>query len=174
MGGKGPKALERVARAADGWLTANVTPDEAGRGRDTIAARAEALGRTIDDEHYGISVPYARSSIPPPVEEALRARRPDGSITDIAPIGAGALTALLGQHIERGLVEVRAPAARRHRPRRGPGVAGRHGDPTADVICLGFASDSLCSDNPGGGQPARHCGADTPAQLLRDTCRHGT
>jgi probable F420-dependent oxidoreductase len=103
MGGKGPKALERVARAADGWLTANVTPDEAGRGRDTIAARAEALGRTIDDEHYGISVPYARSSIPPPVEEALRARRPDGSITDIAPIGGGALTALVGQHIERGL-----------------------------------------------------------------------
>jgi probable F420-dependent oxidoreductase len=103
MGGVGPKALARVARAADGWLTANVTPAEAARGRDSIAAQADAAGRTIDEEHYGISVPYARSAIPPAVEAALRARRADETIAEIAPVGASELTSLLRRHIDNGL-----------------------------------------------------------------------
>ena len=40
LGGIGPAALERVARTADGWLTAAATPAEAARGRMTISARA--------------------------------------------------------------------------------------------------------------------------------------
>jgi probable F420-dependent oxidoreductase len=103
MGGVGPKALARVARAADGWLTANATPEEAKQGRDAIADQAAALGRVIDEEHYGISVPYARSAIPAPVETMMRARRKDRSITDIAPIGAAELTELLRRHIDNGL-----------------------------------------------------------------------
>ncbi len=59
LGGAGPRALERVARCADGWLTANVTPEEAGRGRAVIVARSDAIGREIDAEHFGISIPYA-------------------------------------------------------------------------------------------------------------------
>jgi probable F420-dependent oxidoreductase len=103
MGGTGPRAMERVAASADGWLTAALTPDEAGRGRATILAHAERMGREIDVEHFGISVPYARAEIPAAAAAALRARRPDGSLDDIIPIGADALTALVKRHLDNGL-----------------------------------------------------------------------
>jgi probable F420-dependent oxidoreductase len=103
VGGTGPKALERAARAADGWLTAALTPEEAGRGRDTILARAEALGRPIDPEHFGVSIPYARTAVPDAVAEGLRARRKDGSLTDIVPVGAPAIRALVQRHVDVGL-----------------------------------------------------------------------
>src|SRR5262249_4503756 len=64
LGGIAPTALERVARIADGWLTAAATPAEAARGCVTISARAVELGRTIDPEHFGISIPYARTEPP--------------------------------------------------------------------------------------------------------------
>jgi probable F420-dependent oxidoreductase len=103
LGGAGPRALERVARCGDGWLTANVTPSEAGRGRAEIVARAVALDRHIDDEHYGISIPFARTGIPAATATALRARRSDGDLRDIAPVGGDELVALLKQHIDQGL-----------------------------------------------------------------------
>ncbi len=79
MGGTGPRALQRVAAMADGWLTANVTPDEAGRGRAAILAHAAGLGRTIDEEHFGVSIPFARAEVPAVTVAALRARRGDGA-----------------------------------------------------------------------------------------------
>ncbi len=103
VGGTGPKALERAARAADGWLTAALTPEEADQGRATILWRAEELGRPIDPEHFGISVPYARTAVPDAVAEGLRARRRDGSLTDIVPVGAGPLRGLLKRHMGAGL-----------------------------------------------------------------------
>jgi probable F420-dependent oxidoreductase len=103
VGGTGPKALERAARASDGWLTAALTPEEADQGRATILWRAEELGRPIDPEHFGISVPYARSAVPDAVAEGLRARRRDGSLTDIVPVGASALRTLLQRHMGAGL-----------------------------------------------------------------------
>jgi probable F420-dependent oxidoreductase len=103
LGGSGPQALARVGRAADGWLTANVTPSEAVAGLEVVAGHAEAAGRVIDPEHYGISVPYARRAIPPETIAALRARRPDGDLTDIIPVGAGELVDLLGRHVDAGL-----------------------------------------------------------------------
>ncbi len=103
VGGTGPRALERAARASDGWLTAALTPDEARRGRETILRRAGELGRAIDPEHFGISLPYARTAVPAAVEAGLRARRKDGDLTDIVPVGAPALTELLGRHIDAGL-----------------------------------------------------------------------
>lgn len=103
LGGAGPRALERVARCADGWLTANVTPEEAGSGRASIVARANSLGRPIDEEHYGISIPFARTEIPPASVVALRARRGDDDLHDIAPVGADELIALVKRHVDNGL-----------------------------------------------------------------------
>jgi probable F420-dependent oxidoreductase len=107
LGGAGPRALERVARCADGWLTANVTPEEAGSGRAAIVAQAESLGKQIDEEHYGISIPFARSEIPAATVAALRARRSarqsDGDLHDIAPVGADELIALVKRHVDNGL-----------------------------------------------------------------------
>ncbi len=103
MGGTGPKALARVAHFADGWLTANVTPAEATAGRDTILAAAAKAGRDVDVEHFGISVPYARTELSGPSLAAAVARRPDGDVTDIVPVGADALEGLIRRHIDGGL-----------------------------------------------------------------------
>ena len=103
LGGLGPAALERVARIADGWLTAAATPAEAGRGRATIVERAAELGRTIDPEHFGISVPYGRVEPPAAAVETLRRRRPDRDLTEILPVGRQALLALTRAHLDEGI-----------------------------------------------------------------------
>lgn len=103
LGGHGPAALRRTGRLADGWLTAAVSPEEAGEGRRTIQAAARDAGRTLDDEHFGISMPYARVEPPDPVRDAVRLRRPEVNVDDVLPVGASALSALLERHIANGL-----------------------------------------------------------------------
>lgn len=102
-GGAGPAALERVARHADGWLTSAVTPAEAARGRATIEARSATLGRAIDPEHFGISIPVAAA---PPAENdlaALRARRTDRDLGEVLAVGPGALRRLVEAHLDGGI-----------------------------------------------------------------------
>ena len=103
LGGKGPLALERVARAADGWLTSVITPPEARLARETIEARAQQLGRHIDPEHFGISIPVARRAPPEAAISALRVRREDRDLTDIVAVGTPRLRALIGAHLDAGL-----------------------------------------------------------------------
>lgn len=103
FGGLGPAALERVARTADGWLTAAATPAEAAAGRAKILARTAELGRQIDPEHFGISVPYAFSPPSDAAVEAVRQRRADRDLTDILPVGATALRALVEAHLAGGV-----------------------------------------------------------------------
>jgi probable F420-dependent oxidoreductase len=105
MGGAGPKTLERVGQVADGWLTANITPDEAARGREAIQAAATRHGREIDAEHFGISMPYARSTVSDSTLAVLRARRPNDApdLEEIVPVGPDALVSLLKRHIDAGL-----------------------------------------------------------------------
>lgn len=106
LGGTGPVALARAGRCSDGWLTANSTPEEAGNGRAAIQAAAAKAGRTIDVEHFGISMPFARTALSAPAVAAMQARRGDRPVDDIgelAPVGAAALRGLLGRHIEQGL-----------------------------------------------------------------------
>ncbi|MEQ8659332.1 MAG: LLM class flavin-dependent oxidoreductase [Gammaproteobacteria bacterium] len=103
LGGKGRAALERVARAGDGWLTAAVTPAEAGRGRRTIEAALARSGRCIDAEHYGISIPVAGTTPDEALLAPLRARRADGDLTDIVAVGGDDLRALVEAHLAEGI-----------------------------------------------------------------------
>lgn len=103
LGGHGPEALRRTGRLADGWLTATVTPEEAGAGRIAIDAAAAEAGRTIDAEHFGISLPYARSGPPDLMFQGLRARRPDVDLADVLPVGPAAIVSLIQRHIDHGL-----------------------------------------------------------------------
>lgn len=109
LGGMGPRALRRVGRLADGWLTARIGPEQAGAGRRTIEQAAAEAGRTIDPEHFGISVPYSRE---PLTEDAVAAvlRRPgakpvEADRRDILPVGAAELVDLLQRHIAEGLTK---------------------------------------------------------------------
>ena len=103
LGGQGPKALARIGRLADGWLGAGITPAEVGAARARIDAAAADAGRTVDPEHHGLSIAYARTDPDGPRLAALRARRPDADLADILPVGAAGLRDLIGRLVDEGL-----------------------------------------------------------------------
>lgn len=102
LGGNGPKALHSTGTYADGWLASRATPAEAAAHRTTIAAAAHDAGRCIDDDHFGISIPYARG----PVADRLVAatmRDCNAAREDILPFGPAELQRLLRAHLDGGL-----------------------------------------------------------------------
>jgi probable F420-dependent oxidoreductase len=103
LGGRGPKALERVGRIADGWLGAAITPPEARVARERIQQSAASAGREVDPEHFGLSIPYARATPDPALLSGLVARRPDIDPLLLVPVGAAALRELMLRHIDAGL-----------------------------------------------------------------------
>ncbi|MBV9197818.1 MAG: LLM class flavin-dependent oxidoreductase [Solirubrobacterales bacterium] len=103
LGGRGPKALERAGRIADGWLGAQLTPAEAGRAREQIQLAAAHVVREVDPEHFGLSIAYAREEADPELLHTTRARRPDIDPRQLIPVGAKALRSLLEQYIDAGL-----------------------------------------------------------------------
>ena len=102
LGGNGPKALQSTGTHADGWLASRATPAEAEVNRQRIQEVAEAAGRVIDDDHFGISIPYSRVELSDDVVNATM-RQCDAPRPDILPIGADEVVALLRRHIDAGL-----------------------------------------------------------------------
>ncbi len=118
LGGIAPSELRRVGRLADGWLPSFVTPDDAARGREVIETTLREHGRTIDDDHYGVLVPYAHGPVPEAVLAGLAARRPDLSDPgELVPQGWDRLLALVDRFVAVGttkfvvlpIVEPRTP-----------------------------------------------------------------
>jgi probable F420-dependent oxidoreductase len=97
LGGRGPQALERVGRLADGWLGAAVTPGDSVLARERIQESAARAGREVDPEHFGMSIPYART---PPSPERLAALRGEPGTLGV---GAGGLRELVAGYIDAGL-----------------------------------------------------------------------
>jgi probable F420-dependent oxidoreductase len=58
IGGSSDAAIRRTARLATGWQGGAETPDEARPIVARIKAETAALGRSIDEDHYGIGIPY--------------------------------------------------------------------------------------------------------------------
>jgi probable F420-dependent oxidoreductase len=113
LGGRGPKALDRVGRIADGWLGALVTPAEAPAARERILASAANAGRQVDPEHFGMSIGYARAAPRPSELTALAARRPDADPRELIAVGREGLRALVQGYIDAGLSKfVVRPTAR--------------------------------------------------------------
>jgi probable F420-dependent oxidoreductase len=103
LGGRGPKALERVGRIADGWLGAAITPAEARAACERIRQSAASAAREVDPEHFGLSIPYARTTPDPALLRGMVARRPDVDPLALLPVGAPALRELIVRHIDAGL-----------------------------------------------------------------------
>lgn len=103
LGGIGPKALDRVGRLGDGWLGAAMGPAEAGAAVQRINASAATCGRSIDPEHHGLSIGYARTEIDKVTVAGLRRRNPDVDLRDLVPVGAPALADLLRRYVDEGL-----------------------------------------------------------------------
>jgi probable F420-dependent oxidoreductase len=103
LGGRGPKALDRVGRVADGWLGAQVTPPEARVARERIQTSAATAGREIDHEHFGLSIAYTRAGPDPELLGTLTRRRPDIDPRTIVPVGAEGLRRAIHDYVEAGL-----------------------------------------------------------------------
>ncbi len=105
LGGSGPDAIRRAGRLSDGWLGSLVSPDRAGILREEIQREASLAGRTIDPEHFGMSIGYARD--PADVERSFRLRRPRPAdapnLSEVVPVGSTALRDLVDRLLDQGL-----------------------------------------------------------------------
>jgi probable F420-dependent oxidoreductase len=120
LGGIAESELKRVGRLADGWLPSFVTPADAEAGWQIINTVAREHDREIEDEHFGVLIPYSIGPAPEPVLAGLRARRPDlDDISQIVPQGWDELTRTINRFIDVGaskfvvipLVEPTSPGA---------------------------------------------------------------
>jgi probable F420-dependent oxidoreductase len=102
LGGNARSALQRAGRLSDGWLPALCTPAEAAAGRAAIEAAAREAGRTIDPEHFGISVAYARDAIPPSQVARIAKRRPGVDPSTLIPIGMTSVRDMLDRYVDVG------------------------------------------------------------------------
>jgi len=103
LGGRGPQALERVGRIADGWLGALVTPPEARAARERIQDAAGRAGRCIDPEHFGLSLAYAREAPEPALLSNLQRHRDGVDPLALLPVGVAALRQQLEALLDAGL-----------------------------------------------------------------------
>ena len=103
LGGRGPQALERVGRIADGWLGAQLTPAEADPTRRRIQDAASRAKREVDPEHFGMSIPYARVTPAAELLGALAARRPDLDPLAVVPVGRTGLRDFIERYVDAGL-----------------------------------------------------------------------
>ncbi len=101
LGGNVPSSLRRTGRLADGWLPSMCTPAEATAGRRVIEQAATEAGRSIDPEHYGISIGYRRGDVSPRLGR-LATRRTDAELVELVPDGTPALRTLIERYIEVG------------------------------------------------------------------------
>jgi probable F420-dependent oxidoreductase len=103
LGGIAPSELRRVGRLADGWLPSFVTPHDAEAGRAVIEQVCAEHERTIDDDHYGVLIPYTTGGVPDALVALLAKRRPDlDDPSVLVPRGWDELVAAIGRFVDVG------------------------------------------------------------------------
>jgi probable F420-dependent oxidoreductase len=113
LGGSAPAAFRRIGALADGWLGSFLTPAEARAGREAIERAAEQAGRTIEPDHYGISLGVVDGDLSPELVAAVRARRPDIDPGELIAGGWEQLHRQLDAYLDAGLTKfVIRPAGR--------------------------------------------------------------
>ena len=74
IGGRSTAAMRRTGRLGEGWLPSAITPQECRDGIEAIQVYAAESERTIEDDHYGVSIICA---IADSKEAALKLVAPD-------------------------------------------------------------------------------------------------
>jgi len=103
LGGIAPSELRRVGRLADGWLPSFVLPADAERGRVEIERICTENDRSIDDDHYGVLIPYSFGPVPDVLLKVLSKRRPDlTDVTDLVPDSWESLQTMIRRFVDVG------------------------------------------------------------------------
>jgi probable F420-dependent oxidoreductase len=105
IGGATPAAFRRIGAYGDGWLGSFLTPTEAAQARRDIIAAAEAAGRDIEADHYGINLAVGNGELPEPVVAAIRRRRPDLDPSELVAADWPTLHRQLDDYIAGGLTK---------------------------------------------------------------------
>ena len=112
IGGRTPREYDRAGRLAQGWLGSFQSPAEAGEARRLIEQACERHGREIDDDHFGLVLPYARTDIGPTLHAFVERVRPGRPVTELIPIGADGLRSIVDSYVAEGITKfVLIPAA---------------------------------------------------------------
>jgi probable F420-dependent oxidoreductase len=110
LGGSAPEGLRRVGRLGDGWLGSFLTPAEARMAREQIQEAADAAGREIEPDHFGISL--AVGQLTPDFARAVQNRRPGVDPATLAPATWTDARAMIEAYVDAGLSKfVVRPAA---------------------------------------------------------------
>ena len=103
LGGIAESELKRVGRLGDGWLPSFVTPQDAAAGWKTINEVATDHEREIEDEHFGVLIPYVLGTAPEALIAGLKTRRPDlEDVSVLVPNSWNTLKDLIQQFIDVG------------------------------------------------------------------------
>jgi probable F420-dependent oxidoreductase len=103
LGGIAPSELNRVGRLADGWLPSFVTPADAAAGRTVVERVAAEHDRAIEDDHFGVLIPYTFDTVPDVLVAQLARRRPDlDDPARLVPIGWDALIDTIKRFVDVG------------------------------------------------------------------------
>jgi len=103
LGGLAESELKRVGRFGDGWLPSFVTPQDAEQGRSVIERVLNDYDREIEDDHYGVLIPYATGPVPEALLANLAKRRPNlDDPSQLVPSSWEQLCALIEQFISVG------------------------------------------------------------------------
>jgi probable F420-dependent oxidoreductase len=105
LGGRSPREYDRAGRLAEGWLGSFQTPDEAGFAREQIEQACARHDRTIDDDHFGLVLLYARTAIAPAVQSFAAATRPDVPIASLVPTGEAELSTMIERCVANGITK---------------------------------------------------------------------
>jgi probable F420-dependent oxidoreductase len=116
IGGHSPAAVRRTARVGTGWLAGLVPPAELAALVAAIRRELARTGRSIDPDHYGVTLPYRFGSLDDPaVRRIVAARAPAaGAPPDWLAVGdPPAILAALRAYVAAGASKfVMIPLAR--------------------------------------------------------------
>lgn len=103
LGGIAESELKRVGRFGEGWLPSFVTPQDAEQGRSVIERVLKEYDREIEDDHYGVLIPYSTGPVPEALLANLAKRRPNlDDPSQLVPASWKELCTLIEQFISVG------------------------------------------------------------------------
>ena len=110
IGGRSDAALRRTGRLGEGWLPSAITPQECRDGIEAIQVYAAESDRTIEDDHYGVSIICAIADTKEAALElaapALARRREDVGLEAYTALGTpDMIQETLNEYVEAGITK---------------------------------------------------------------------